>query len=172
MILFFFHPVSASGRSTHLRWSLRRRVSRFLVATRVSSPWVVTRAAPNTSSGSAKASLPTPRLRRGWLGSEVSSSRPRNSAVPRPRPVQGFKITGSSCRCRHARQSGRRRDRRPSYGAARGAGSGRANLLLHRFSTRSHGPGANQNVGVGHNDAWRFPGSACDRLRSDAGPQR
>ncbi len=63
-----------------------------------------------------------------------SSSRPRNSAVPRRRPVRGFKITGSSLAADVSPcGSGRGSERRPSYGAARRAGSGRVNPPVRRF---------------------------------------
>ena len=90
----------------------------------------------------------------------VPSSRPRNSAVPRRRPVRGFKMTGSSLAAGVSPgRSGRRGERRPSDGAARRAGSGRVNPPVRRLQIRATVRGPTKANGVGHGDARRVAGS-------------
>jgi hypothetical protein len=89
-----------------------------------------------------------------------SSSRPRNSAVPRHRPVRGFKMTGSS--------SSRRRAPCGAGDASRGV------LVMARLEARAavaQDPpvrhvrrratvrGPTKRKGVGRGDAWRVAGS-------------
>jgi hypothetical protein len=97
-----------------------------------------------------------------WSQCVTSSwSRPRNSAVPRRRPVRGFKMTGSSLTADVSPcGSGRGSPRRPSYGAARRAGSGRAILrFVVSSQIRATVRGPTTRKGVGHGDAGRVAGS-------------
>src|SRR5688572_18020752 len=47
-----------------------------------------------------------------------------------------------------------------------------AQILRFVVSKKGHGPGANQNDGVGHGDAWRVTGSTSDSWLSLVGLER
>jgi hypothetical protein len=103
-----------------------------------------------------------------------SSSRPRNSAVPRRRPVRLFKITGSSLiadglPC----GSGRGGERRPSDGAARRAGSGRVILrFVVSSQVRATVRGPTKPMGSGTVTHGESQARYSDSWLSRSGPER
>ena len=151
-----------------LRSALQQHVSWFVVATRVSSHRKQTRAAPNTSAGSAKVPLPGSRLRQGLV--TVSSLVPRRALEIQP--FRGGGPVPDSKRRAHPFAA----DVSPGGAgdAVKGvlvmarldARAAIAPVLRFVVSRKGHGPGANQTQRGRACDAWRVTGSMSDTCLS------